>query len=1417
LCIRILNRLTDAHYLVGVYNLNKPMKEVNDMGYSVGLDIGTGSVGWAVIGDDYKLKRAKGKNLVGVRLFDSASTAEERRGYRTTRRRLSRRRWRLRLLNEIFAPELAKVDENFLARLKYSWVNPNDEQNLKAFQKDAQGFNGAAVFGTPAADQEFYAAYPTIYHLRKALMDDDKQHDLREVYLALHHIVKYRGHFLIDGDVNPEATFDVAQFCGALTEFAEAWADDETRFGKIDATLFMNEIINSKTSKSERVEKALAAISDNKADKQLKAILTALVGNQANLINIFEKNAKEIEKDDQKRLKFNFGDATIDEKLADVEALLEPAEYEFVLALKVAYDGLTLKMLLGDDKSVSAAMVRRYEEHKADWAFIKKYIRTKDNAGAGTYKQDGKIEGINSAYLALQSDDDDVRKSAKTVFVKAIEGANISLSDKTRLLNNLLNKIEEDTFLPRQRTKANGTIPHQLHLAELVKIIQQQSKYYPFLAEVDQNNVNKLAGLVNFRVPYYVGPLVSQTVTEAQYDGLDKNHWMTRLSDEEITPWNFDDVVDKDKSAADFIKRLTGTDTYLIGEPTLPQNSLLYQKYNVLQELNNVRLSGASGNVYDDKRRPRLTVAEKQDIFEHVFKVSSKVSAKQVEDYLAQNSQGRYKLSGLAGVDKFNNGLTSYVYLSKTLGAKKVDAQSIDDLEKIIEFQTVFEDKTVLRRQLNNIEWLTDAERDKLANKHFTGWGRLSKKFLTAKSMTIKLADDINPASHSLMDALYGSEKNLMELLANNTDEYGFYNWVEEQNRADGEASSTYTMIDELAGPKDIKRGITQTFRILDDIKKALGEAPERVYLEFARETQQSRRTDPRRKRLDDLYSNAGLKELMQRISQGHEYDNTALQSDRIYLYFVQQGKDMYTGQELDINNLSNYDIDHIIPQAYTKDNSLDNIVLVNSKDNRMKSDSDVFLTKIDGEVKKWWKQLYDASFISKTKYKSLTQTQFKMSHPERFIARSLVETRQIIKNVASLINSHFDGQTKAEAIRANLTGDMRSYINIKKNRDINDYHHAHDALLVATVGEFIEKRGFMSGGKVSDNTTNEYNVYVKQWIDKARANTDYERVNPFGFVVGAMKSATMGGQSIKVTNKETGEIVWTQDDFDYLLKVLDYKKMLVTRRVKDQTGQLYNESRYGAKLMAGKKTGLVFDKNKSIELYGGFDSAKPAYAALIKEGKKYKLVNVLRSWVHQAQDEGKLLARIQENYPKAELILSHVPYGQLVTKDGAKVTVSSATELHNFEQLWLERETYNLINALLNTSEEKIQAKLEKEFSTDDETLAFERAFDEIISQAGQRYPLHVNALDKVRLNKDVFMGLAYADKQQTLQRILQGLHANATSADLKKMKASGEFGRLKLKWSPSDDDEFIFQSPSGIFETRKTVKELYERSKNV
>ena len=85
--------------------------------YYVGLDLGTGSLGWAVTDNRYNVLRAHGKSLWGVRLFESAKTSEERRGFRTGRRRLQRRNNRIELLQEIFSEAINEVDDGFFLRM----------------------------------------------------------------------------------------------------------------------------------------------------------------------------------------------------------------------------------------------------------------------------------------------------------------------------------------------------------------------------------------------------------------------------------------------------------------------------------------------------------------------------------------------------------------------------------------------------------------------------------------------------------------------------------------------------------------------------------------------------------------------------------------------------------------------------------------------------------------------------------------------------------------------------------------------------------------------------------------------------------------------------------------------------------------------------------------------------------------------------------------------------------------------------------------------------------------------------------------------------------------------------------------------------------------------------------------------------
>ena len=155
--------------------------------YNIGLDIGTTSVGWAVVENDKQNIIRKGnKPLWGVRLFEEANKAEARRNFRSTRRRYDRRRERISLLQEEFKDEINKIDPNFFTKLKESKYTEDDTINktikIDSLEKDKF--------------KKYLKKYPTIYHLRKKLTDSDEKEDIRLVYLAIHHIIKYRGNFL---------------------------------------------------------------------------------------------------------------------------------------------------------------------------------------------------------------------------------------------------------------------------------------------------------------------------------------------------------------------------------------------------------------------------------------------------------------------------------------------------------------------------------------------------------------------------------------------------------------------------------------------------------------------------------------------------------------------------------------------------------------------------------------------------------------------------------------------------------------------------------------------------------------------------------------------------------------------------------------------------------------------------------------------------------------------------------------------------------------------------------------------------------------------------------------------------------------------------------------------------------------------
>ena len=456
--------------------------------YTISLDIGTASVGWAVL-EDFALSQGKrrvttlsqnGKttkrirtNLWGARLFDSAITAEDRRLKRGQRRRILRRAARIKYLKDIFAQAIAPFDPQFFTRLEESFLQDHLTSTAdKSIPKHVYPlFNNIPGQGeTYTSEPDYYHQYPTIYHLRHRLMTDPTQADLRLVYLAIHHIVKFRGHFVNQGqDFNPQ------NICPStsLSQLLEAIAIPSTSDQYQQADTVLKNRNFSKTKKAE----GLGAI----YGKELKPLFTAITGNGIDLAKIFNKpdeyNPKENEQIPKASdLKYSLTAEQYEEKLHKLESILDPEEIYILQLGKDVYESIVLCNIL-THSTLSASMMAKYDLHKSQLADLKKNA---GNAFADIFKE----EGIYTQYIANQLSRDDFYKKLKPL-----------LSED--YYQTIAPEIAFETYLQKQRFRDNGAIPYQIHLAELETIIKNQSPYYPFLAQAD------IPTLMTFRIPYY--------------------------------------------------------------------------------------------------------------------------------------------------------------------------------------------------------------------------------------------------------------------------------------------------------------------------------------------------------------------------------------------------------------------------------------------------------------------------------------------------------------------------------------------------------------------------------------------------------------------------------------------------------------------------------------------------------------------------------------------------------------------------------------------------------------------------------------------------------------------------------------------------------------------------------------------------
>lgn len=1369
--------------------------------YSIGLDIGTNSVGWAVITDDYKVPSKKmkvlgntdkhfiKKNLIGALLFDEGTTAEDRRLKRTARRRYTRRKNRLRYLQEIFSQEISKVDSSFFHRLDDSFLVPEDKRGSKY-----------PIFATLEEEKEYHKNFPTIYHLRKYLADSKEKADLRLIYLALAHMIKYRGHFLY------EDTFDIKNndIQKIFNEFISIY--DNTFEGKSlsGQNAQVEAIFTDKISKSTKRERVLKLFPDEKSTGLFSEFLKLIVGNQADFKKHFDLEEK---------APLQFSKDTYDEDLENLLGQIGDDFADLFLVAKKLYDAILLSGILtvkdlSTKAPLSASMIERYENHQKDLAGVKQFIKNNLPAKYDEVFSDQSKDGY-AGYIDGKTTQEAFYKYIKNLLSK-FEGADY-----------FLDKIEREDFLRKQRTFDNGSIPHQIHLQEMNAILRRQGEHYPFLNE----NREKIEKILTFRIPYYVGPLARGNRDFA---------WLTRNSDQAIRPWNFEEIVDQANSAENFINKMTNYDLYLPEEKVLPKHSLLYETFAVYNELTKVKFiaEGLTRYQFLDKK-------QKKDIFDTFFKAENKrkVTEKDIIHYL--HTVDGYDGIELKGIEKqFNASLSTYHDLLKIIKDKAFmdDSKNEEILENIIHTLTIFEDREMIKQRLAQYDSLFDEKVIKaLTRRHYTGWGKLSAKLIngirdkkSGKTILDYLIDD-GEINRNFMQLIHDDGLSFKEII--------------QKAQVFGKTNDVKQVVQELPGSPAIKKGILQSIKIVDELVKVMGHAPESIVIEMARENQTTARgkknSQQRYKRIEDSLKNLASG-LDSNILKENPTDNIQLQNDRLFLYYLQNGRDMYTGKPLEINQLSNYDIDHIIPQAFIKDDSLDNRVLTSSKDNRGKSDNVPSLEVVE-KMKAFWQQLLDSKLISERKFNNLTKAERERGGLNEldkvgFIKRQLVETRQITKHVAQFLDARFNKEVtekdknnrnvKIITLKSNLVSNFRKEFGLYKVREINDYHHAHDAYLNAVLAKAILKKypklepEFVYG---------DYQKYdLKRYISRSRDPKEVEKATQKYFFYSNLLNFFKeevhyaDGTIVKRENieysKDTGEIAWNKEkDFATIKKVLSLPQVNIVKKTEVQTGGFSKESILpkgnSDKLIPRKTKDILWDTTK----YGGFDSPVIAYSILliadIEKGKAKKLKTVktlvgITIMEKAAFEKNPITFLENKGYHnvRKENILCLPKYSLFELESGRRRMLASAKELQKGNEIVLPVYLTTLLYHSKNVH--KLDEPEHLEY-IQKHRYEFKDLLN-LVSEFSQKYVLADANLEKIKN--------LYADNEQADIEILANSFINLLT-----FTALGAPAAFKFLGKDVDRKRYttvseilnatlIHQSITGLYETRIDLSKLGE-----
>lgn len=810
----------------------------------------------------------------------------------------------------------------------------------------------------------------------------------------------------------------------------------------------------------------------------------------------------------------------------------------------------------------------------------------------------------------------------------------------------------------RSYKNLNNSYPNGLYIKEVNDILHNQQKYYP---EITDEFIEVIKSIISARIPYYIGPLGKNA----------KNAWAIK---EGNIQYSYDyalrqGVINDVESIKKWKENMVSHCTYLPDEIALPKGSLIGETFSILNELNNYNCEDKSGNDY------YLTREDKIKILDELFLRKETVTLKDIETLL--DLKRFYSQKGK--VTKFNNKITIYKQLSHLCESLKIDSiiEILSDKEKINKIESTILDLNLfdegnLKKKYFEKEFGNEVA-SKLANIKSNGFFSISRKFIMNTSM--------NEDGDSMLDILFSDNSetyrnNQQVIISNACDTDGKkidflmnkYERIIKENNND----LSIDLILEDGKPlipisRPVIRALNEAFKVYKGYIDVYG-APSRVVVETAKGKdsikdfseqqtfnqssgssmkhydQMPRLVSYLSDQIDEKDKNNAI--LSGKIEEWNELESYYNQyKDKIELYIRQDGIDLLTGKKIDIYQLENYEIDHILPRGFG-DDSQDDKMLTHKLANGKKgdrlpieflesSDAKDFTTMTVGRFEDIVNKLDEMKMISsKKKERLLLRNQ---NEAQGFINQNLVDTRYVISQFISIINTYNrvnNYPTHVVCMNSSFTKLYARILNFRKDRDLGDQHHAYDAACVCIADKCLneyfpnydqQKSAFSKKGNYAG--FGKYNEFIKELNDTRGNPNDTKEDKIRRFVFFAFKKAY--GQDIYKLGKEAS-----------LIEEIKSRVPLLSWKVeKNYNGKLFDATLYPPKGNDDKSVLTLLDVNNDKR---SFEKVYPIAVDFYKVKHKHYAIHIPLAIVKNNGeiDKEKYIKLIKEHY-NAEILLN--------------------------------------------------------------------------------------------------------------------------------------------------------------------------------